>query len=119
MPNEGLSLAVAMMPLESRREAIMHLATTADEQGYKGVFLPETWSHTTPVLLTEAALKTENIVVGTGILGIWGRSAATIAMEAASLDMVSMVDSSLDLAPAQASLPKAYTMSSIAIHSAK
>src|SRR3989442_7771348 len=34
------------------------------------------------VLLAEAAVKTKHITLGTGILGVWNRSAGTLAMAA-------------------------------------
>jgi alkanesulfonate monooxygenase SsuD/methylene tetrahydromethanopterin reductase-like flavin-dependent oxidoreductase (luciferase family) len=84
-PRIGLSV----MPLENRREAIIALATEGDRIGYDGFFLPETWAYDTTVLLAEAAVRTARITLGTGILGIWNRSAATIAMAAATLHAVS------------------------------
>jgi len=77
------------MPLETRREAIIGLATEGDHLGYDGFFLPETWAYDTTVLLAEAAARTTRITLGTGILGIWNRSAATIAMAAATLHSMS------------------------------
>src|SRR3989449_1261942 len=84
-PRIGLSV----MPLESRREAIVGLATEGDRLGYDGFFLPETWAYDITVLLAEAAARTTRITLGTGILGIWNRSAATIAMAAATLHAMS------------------------------
>ena len=77
------------MPLENRRETFVALATTADRLGFDGLFLPETWAYDTTVLLAEAAVRTTRITLGTGILGVWNRSAATIAMAAATLASVS------------------------------
>src|SRR4030095_5752720 len=84
-PRIGLSV----MPLETRRDAIIGLATEGDRLGYDGFFLPETWAYDVTVLLAEAAARTTRITIGTGILGIWNRSAATIAMAAATLHAVS------------------------------
>jgi alkanesulfonate monooxygenase SsuD/methylene tetrahydromethanopterin reductase-like flavin-dependent oxidoreductase (luciferase family) len=78
-------LAVTVMPLENRRELILSLATSAERHGYDGFFMPETWSWDIPVLLAEIAARTHHITLGTGILGIWGRSPAAIAMAAATL----------------------------------
>jgi alkanesulfonate monooxygenase SsuD/methylene tetrahydromethanopterin reductase-like flavin-dependent oxidoreductase (luciferase family) len=77
------------MPLETRLEAIIGLATEGDRLGYDGFFLPETWAYDITVLLAEAAARTARITLGTGILGIWNRSAATIAMAAATLNATS------------------------------
>src|SRR5947209_15518858 len=84
-PRIGLSI----MLLETRREAIIDLATEGDRLGYDGFFLPETWVFDVTVLLAEAAVRTERIALGSGILGIWNRSAATIAMAASTLHAIS------------------------------
>lgn len=80
-----MSVAVSLMPLENRRETILRLATGADRRGYDGFFLPETWSYDTTVLLAEAAVRTGRIGLGSGVLGVWGRSPGQIAMAAATL----------------------------------
>jgi alkanesulfonate monooxygenase SsuD/methylene tetrahydromethanopterin reductase-like flavin-dependent oxidoreductase (luciferase family) len=77
------------MPLENRHEVFLSLAAAADRLGYDGLFLPETWAYDTTVLLAELAVKTERLRLGTGILGVWNRSAATIAMAAATLATIS------------------------------
>jgi alkanesulfonate monooxygenase SsuD/methylene tetrahydromethanopterin reductase-like flavin-dependent oxidoreductase (luciferase family) len=82
-------IGVSVMPLETRREVIIGLATEADRLGYDGFFMPETWAFDMTVLLAEAAVRTQRITVGTGILGIWNRSAATIAMAASTLHAIS------------------------------
>ena len=84
-PRIGLSVA----PMETRREAILALATEGDRLGYDGFFLPEAWAYDITVLLAEAAARTTRITLGTGIVGLWNRSAATIAMAAATLHQAS------------------------------
>jgi alkanesulfonate monooxygenase SsuD/methylene tetrahydromethanopterin reductase-like flavin-dependent oxidoreductase (luciferase family) len=84
-----LRIGVSVMPLENRREALVGLATAADRRGYDAFLLPETWAYDVTVLLAEAALRTERIRVGTGIVGVWGRSAATLAMAARTLAAIS------------------------------
>ncbi|MBM3219915.1 MAG: LLM class flavin-dependent oxidoreductase [Candidatus Rokubacteria bacterium] len=82
-------IGFSVMPLETRREAIIDLATDADRRGYHGFFMPETWAWDMTVLLADAAARTTQITLGTGIVGIWNRSAATIAMGAATLHAIS------------------------------
>jgi alkanesulfonate monooxygenase SsuD/methylene tetrahydromethanopterin reductase-like flavin-dependent oxidoreductase (luciferase family) len=77
------------MPLENRREVLVSTAVAADRLGYDGYYLPETWAYDTTIVLAEAALKTARIGLGTGILGVWNRSAGTIAMAAATLASLS------------------------------
>ena len=82
-------IGLATVPLETRREAIIALATEGDRLGYDGLFMPEAWGFDMTVLLAEAAARTTRITLGTGIIGLWNRSAATIAMAAATLHAVS------------------------------
>jgi len=77
------------MPLETRRDVIVGLATEGDRLGYHGFFLPETWAYDVMVLMAEAAVRTERIELGPGIIGPWNRSAATVAMAAATLQSIS------------------------------
>jgi len=82
-------LAVGLTPLETRREVVLHLATRAEQLAYYAFYLAEGWGHDAAVLLTEVAVLTSRIRLGTGVLNIWGRSPATIAMLATSLHQVS------------------------------
>jgi len=77
------------MLLETRREAIIDLAIEGDRLGYDGFFMPEAWAYDMTILLAEAAVRTTRIRLGTGIVGIWNCSAATLAMAAATLDAMS------------------------------
>jgi alkanesulfonate monooxygenase SsuD/methylene tetrahydromethanopterin reductase-like flavin-dependent oxidoreductase (luciferase family) len=77
------------MPLENRRDVLVSTAVAADRLGYDGYYLPETWAYDTTIILAEAALKTARIGLGTGILGVWNRSAGTLAMAAATLASLS------------------------------
>ncbi len=78
-------LAVGLTPLETRREVVLRVAARAEQLGYAALFLAEGWGHDVSVLLTEVALRTSRIRLGTGVLNVWGRSAASIAMLATSL----------------------------------
>ena len=80
---------MSVMPLENRRQALVDLAIAADRGGYDFFTLPETWVYDITVVLAEAAVKTRRITLGTGILGVWNRSAATMAMAARTLGSMS------------------------------
>ena len=82
-------LGVGMTPMETRREVVLHVAVRAEELGYDQFSLAEGWGHDAGVLLAEVATRTERIGVATGVLNVWGRSAASVAMLSASLDEVS------------------------------
>jgi alkanesulfonate monooxygenase SsuD/methylene tetrahydromethanopterin reductase-like flavin-dependent oxidoreductase (luciferase family) len=82
-------LAVGLTPLETRREVVLHVADRAEELGYDAFFLAEGWGHDAGVLLAEVAGRTDRITLGTGIINVWGRTPASIAMLATSLAEVS------------------------------
>ena len=82
-------LAVGLTPLETRRDVVLHVATRAESLGYDAFFLAEGWGHDASVLLTEGATQTSRIRIGTGVINVWGRSAAQIAMLATSMHEVS------------------------------
>jgi alkanesulfonate monooxygenase SsuD/methylene tetrahydromethanopterin reductase-like flavin-dependent oxidoreductase (luciferase family) len=81
----GRLLAVSVAPLETRRETLLHVAEVADRLGYDAFLLPEAWACDSTVLLAEAATRTRRIRLGTGILSVWSRTPATIAMAASTL----------------------------------
>ncbi|SDO69753.1 Flavin-dependent oxidoreductase, luciferase family (includes alkanesulfonate monooxygenase SsuD and methylene tetrahydromethanopterin reductase) [Nakamurella panacisegetis] len=84
-----MKLAVGLTPLETRRDVVLHVADRAEALGYDAFFVAEGWGHDASVLLAEVALRTSRIQIGTGVLNIWGRSPAQIAMLAATLQEIS------------------------------
>lgn len=80
---------IALTPMETRREVIVKMAVLADELGYELFSVPEGWGFDSTLVLTEIALKTKQITVMSGILSVWGRTAGTIAMSAATLADIS------------------------------
>ncbi|MGI0080436.1 MAG: LLM class flavin-dependent oxidoreductase [Nitrososphaerales archaeon] len=64
-------------------------ARLADERGFDSIWLPEiTWSDAFS-LATAAAMNTKKIRLATGVVGIYGRSPALMAMSVAGLDELS------------------------------
>ena len=86
---ETRPLAVGITPMETRRDVLVRLATQAEDLGYTAFLVGEAWGHDASVVLAEVAMRTNRIRIGTGVLNVWGRSAATIAMLATSLDELS------------------------------
>lgn len=80
---------IALTPMETRREVIVEMAILADQLGYELFSVPEGWGFDSTLVLTEIALKTKQITVMSGILSVWGRTAGTIAMNAATLADIS------------------------------
>jgi alkanesulfonate monooxygenase SsuD/methylene tetrahydromethanopterin reductase-like flavin-dependent oxidoreductase (luciferase family) len=81
--------ALVFTPMETDRRLLVDAAVLADELGYEAVLIPEGWAWDATVVLAEIATRTEQIRIATGIASIWGRSAATLAMAAATLDDLS------------------------------
>ncbi len=71
------------------RKLYLRAAQLADELGYDSFWLPEAWGYEVFSLLTELALSTKRIRLGTGIVNVFSRSPALLAMHAATLDELS------------------------------
>jgi alkanesulfonate monooxygenase SsuD/methylene tetrahydromethanopterin reductase-like flavin-dependent oxidoreductase (luciferase family) len=80
---------VGFTPMETRRDVIVRTAVLADELGYESVALPEGWGLDPAPLLAEIAPRTQRICLVSGVLSVWGRTPATLAMTAATLHQVS------------------------------
>ena len=84
-----MNVAVGVTPMETRREVVLRLADVAEDLGYSAFTVAEGWGYDAGVLLAEIATRTSRIELGTGVLNVWGRSPASIAMLASGLHAVS------------------------------
>jgi alkanesulfonate monooxygenase SsuD/methylene tetrahydromethanopterin reductase-like flavin-dependent oxidoreductase (luciferase family) len=80
---------VGLTPMETRRDVIVRAAVLADQLGYETFAVPEGWGLDSVPVLTEIALRTTRIQVASGVLSVWGRTPASLAMTAATLGQVS------------------------------
>lgn len=71
------------------RREVIECVKTADACGYDSFWMPEAWERDALPLLTELALHTRQIHLATGIVNIFSRSPALLAMSAATLDDIS------------------------------
>ena len=71
------------------RRELMECVRTADACGYDSFWMPEAWEHDAFTVLTELATCTQRIHLCTGIINVFSRSPALIAMSSASLDEIS------------------------------
>ncbi len=71
------------------REMYLKAAVLGDELGYDSFWVPEAWGYEVFSLLTEIAVKTKRIKLGTGIVNVFSRSPGLLAMNAATLDEIS------------------------------
>ena len=85
----GHRRGVALTPMETRRDVIVRTAALADELGYELFAVPEGWGLDSAPVLAEIAMHTTRIKLASGVLSVWGRTPATLAMTAATLDQIS------------------------------
>jgi alkanesulfonate monooxygenase SsuD/methylene tetrahydromethanopterin reductase-like flavin-dependent oxidoreductase (luciferase family) len=71
------------------RKLYLRAAQLADELGYDSFWVPEAWGYEISTLLTEMALTTKQLKLGTGILNVYSRSPGLIAMTAATIQEIS------------------------------
>ncbi len=100
--------ALMFTPMETRREVLVEAAVLADRLGYEAFIVPEGWGLDAGVVLTEIAIRTERIRLVAGIFSVWGRTAATLAMTAASLHDVSEGRFSLGVGASTAALTEQF-----------
>jgi len=84
----GYRLGVGLTPMETRREVMVRAAVLAEELGFETFSVPEGWGLDAGPVLTEIALRTSRIKLVSGVLSVWGRTPATIAMTAATLHQI-------------------------------
>jgi alkanesulfonate monooxygenase SsuD/methylene tetrahydromethanopterin reductase-like flavin-dependent oxidoreductase (luciferase family) len=75
--------------MEVRRDVIVRAATLADELGYEVFSVAEGWGLDSTILLAKLAVETRRITLMAGVLSVWGRTPATMAMTAATLHRLS------------------------------
>jgi alkanesulfonate monooxygenase SsuD/methylene tetrahydromethanopterin reductase-like flavin-dependent oxidoreductase (luciferase family) len=71
------------------RKMYLRAAQLADELGYHSFWLPEAWGYEVFTLLTDMAVHTKRIQLGTGIINVFSRTPGLIAMSAATVDEIS------------------------------
>ncbi len=71
------------------RKLYLKAAILADELGYDSFWIPEAWGYEIFSLLTEIAVHTKQIKIGTGIVNCFSRSPGLMAMNAATVDEIS------------------------------
>ena len=71
------------------RRELIECVRAADDCGYDSFWMAEAWERESFSLLAELAVRTRGIGLGTGIINVFSRSPALIAMSAATLDEMS------------------------------
>ncbi|TCC32652.1 LLM class flavin-dependent oxidoreductase [Kribbella capetownensis] len=79
------TVGIAFTPFEDRFEVIERAAVLAEERGLESVGVAEAMTLDAPIVLARLAERTERIGLVTGVLSVWGRTPATLALTAAEL----------------------------------
>ena len=82
-------VGIAFTPFETRADLIVRLGAWAEYRGLDRVDVAEGWTHDATVVLSELALRTLRIELGSLVLSAWGRTPGTIALAAAGLQRTS------------------------------
>ncbi|HEY2373249.1 MAG TPA: LLM class flavin-dependent oxidoreductase [Gaiellaceae bacterium] len=86
MPDDGhVGLLLTALPAK----LAIDFATRADAAGFRTAWFPEITFADSFGPATAAALQTERIGIATGVVGVWSRSAVTMALQAATLQQLS------------------------------
>src|SRR5262245_33028093 len=88
-PGAGPRVGAGITPFQQDAEATIRLATGAEQLGYARFAAAEGWTQDAVVLLAQIAGVTSRIRLATGVLPVWSRTPAAIAMAAAGLQRAS------------------------------
>ena len=87
--NPSSRVGAGVTPFQTDAEATIRLAVAAEELGFASFGTAEGWTHDAVVLLTQIAEATSRIGLSSGVLPVWSRTPAAIAMAAAGLQRAS------------------------------
>jgi alkanesulfonate monooxygenase SsuD/methylene tetrahydromethanopterin reductase-like flavin-dependent oxidoreductase (luciferase family) len=82
-------IGAGVTPFQTDADATVRLGVAADELGYARFGIAEGWTNDAVVTLTQIAGVTSRIGLSTGVLSVWSRTPAAIAMAAAGLQRAS------------------------------
>lgn len=82
-------VGAGVTPFQTDAEATIRLAVAAEELGYARFGAAEGWTNDAIVVLAQIAGVTSRIGLSTGVMSVWSRTPATIAMAAAGLQRAS------------------------------
>lgn len=83
--DNGLGLFLTALPAERS----IDFAGRAEAAGFSSVWFPEITFADSFGPATAAAGRTSRVAIGTGVVGVWSRSAVTMALQAATLQQLS------------------------------
>jgi alkanesulfonate monooxygenase SsuD/methylene tetrahydromethanopterin reductase-like flavin-dependent oxidoreductase (luciferase family) len=81
----AVPVGVGFTPFEDRLDVIERVTVHAERRGLAFVSVAEAMSLAAPIVLARLAAKTDRIGLRTGVLSVWSRTPATLALTAAEL----------------------------------
>jgi alkanesulfonate monooxygenase SsuD/methylene tetrahydromethanopterin reductase-like flavin-dependent oxidoreductase (luciferase family) len=84
-PSTDIPIGIGFTPFEDRLDVIESVTLDAEKRGLAFVSVAEAMSLAAPLVLARLAAVTSRIGLTTGVLSVWGRTPATLAMTAAEL----------------------------------
>ena len=84
-----IGLQIGMVGSPSERDEIIKRVQIADDLGVESVWVAEAWGRDAFSILTQLALTTKNIQLGTAIVNVFSRTPAVLAMTFGTLDELS------------------------------
>jgi 5,10-methylenetetrahydromethanopterin reductase len=78
-------IGVALTPMETRRDVIVDTALLAESLGYEVFSLAAGWALDSTAMRPFSAARTQRIRLLPGVLWVWSRTPAVLAMGAATL----------------------------------
>ena len=85
VPDNGLGLFLTALPAP----VAVDFAGRAEDAGFRSAWFPEITFADSFGPATAAALRTQRLGIGTGVVGVWSRSPVTMALQAATLHQLS------------------------------
>ena len=82
-------VGIGFTPFEDRFDVIERVAALAEERGLDSIGVAEAMTLAAPIVLARLAERTERITLVSGVLPVWGRTPATLALTAAELQRAS------------------------------
>jgi len=84
-----MKFGVVLTPDNFPRHMCIQAAQQIENLGYDSIWVPELWGRDAFTFLSQLAVYTQRVRIGSAIVNIFGRSPATLATTAASLDETS------------------------------
>lgn len=84
-PSAAVPVGIGFTPFEHRADVIEDVAMHAEQRGFAFIAVAEAMSLAAPIVLARLSERTQRIGLMTGVLSVWSRTPATLALTASEL----------------------------------